>query len=90
MQETMKYRQEIMAESVQVWHFNVHRDFIQRQFLSLCERELVIFLYSKGALRRRALESRIMALRKVAKFWKAQSEMDCTPHKRNGEFCSNL
>ena len=27
-----------------------------------------------------------MALRKEAKFWKAQSEVDCTPHKRNGEF----
>lgn len=50
MQETMKYRQEIVAERI------------------------------KGALRRRALESRIMALRKVAKFWKAQPEV------RSGEF----
>ncbi|XP_067016939.1 uncharacterized protein [Acropora muricata] len=50
MQETMKYRQEIVAERI------------------------------KGALRRRALESRIMALRKVGKFWKAQPEV------RSGEF----
>ena len=27
-----------------------------------------------------------MALRKEAKFWKAQSEVDCTLNERNGEF----
>ena len=27
-----------------------------------------------------------MALRKEAKFWKGQSEIDCIPHERNGEF----